>query len=92
MIEVRWRDPLGFAVFAFAGGRAAELDEGVVGSAGEGEFVDIGNHVEDWATTYCCGSDAGLNLAVRLRFKRGPVLHQKTHVHGPRRCLAVAGK
>jgi hypothetical protein len=42
VIEVRWGDPFGFAVFAFAGSPAAGLDEGVVGSAGEGEFVDVG--------------------------------------------------
>ena len=42
VVGVRWRDPFGFAVFAFAGGPVAGSDEGVVGSAGEGEFVDIG--------------------------------------------------
>jgi hypothetical protein len=41
-ILVRRRDPFSLAVFAFSGGPAAGFDEGMVGSAGEGERVHVG--------------------------------------------------
>jgi len=42
MIQVRRRYPFGFAMGVFAGGESALLDEPVVGSAGQGQFVDVG--------------------------------------------------
>ena len=41
-VEVRRWEPFGAAVFAFAGAPAGFLDHPVVGSAAEGEVVDVG--------------------------------------------------
>ena len=41
VIQMRWRDPFGVAVRAFSGGPVF-VNESVVGSASEGELVDIG--------------------------------------------------
>src|SRR5262245_24742731 len=41
-VQVLWWDPFGAAVFAFAGGPAALLDEAVVRSTGQGEVIDVG--------------------------------------------------
>jgi len=42
VVKVWWWDPFGVAVFAFSGHPAAGFDQGVVGSAGQGQRVDIG--------------------------------------------------
>ena len=44
VVEVRWWDPFGVAVRVFAGGPAL-FGELVVGAAGKGELVDIGDRV-----------------------------------------------
>src|ERR1700676_146833 len=44
-IQVWWRDPLGAAIFAFPGGPSALFDQAVVGTAGQGEFGDVGGSV-----------------------------------------------
>ena len=41
VVEMRWRDPFGVTPGVFAGGPAA-VEEFVVGSASQGELVDIG--------------------------------------------------
>ena len=41
VVQMRRRDPFGVAVGAFSGGPVF-VDESVVGSAGEGELVDVG--------------------------------------------------
>ena len=41
-VEVGWWEPFGAAVFAFAGYPAALFDQAVIGSAGQGEVVDVG--------------------------------------------------
>ena len=42
VIQVRWGYPFGVAVGVFAGGESALFDESVVGSAGQGELIDVG--------------------------------------------------
>ena len=42
VVEVGWWDPFGVAVGAFSGGPAAGFDQWMVGSAGQGELVDVG--------------------------------------------------
>ena len=42
VVEVGWWDPFGVAVGAFSGGPAAGLHQWVVGSAGQGQRVDVG--------------------------------------------------
>ena len=42
VIGVRRWYPFGVAVGVFAGGESAFFDESVVGSAGQGPFVDVG--------------------------------------------------
>jgi hypothetical protein len=44
VVEVWWGDPFGLAVAVFAGGPAL-FGEFVVGAAGQGEVVDIGDRV-----------------------------------------------
>ena len=41
-VEVGWGYPFGAAVVAFPGAPAAFFDQAVVGSAGQGEVVDVG--------------------------------------------------
>src|SRR6516225_3547276 len=41
VVEVGRRDPLGVAAGVFAGGPAARFDQWVVGSAGQGQLVDV---------------------------------------------------
>ena len=41
VVQMRWRDPFRVAVGAFSGGPLV-ADESVVGSASEGELVDVG--------------------------------------------------
>jgi hypothetical protein len=42
VVEVRWGDPFGGTVFAFAGSPSVGFDQGMIGPAGQGQRVDVG--------------------------------------------------
>jgi hypothetical protein len=63
-VEVWWGDPFGVAVVVFAGGPAL-FGEFVVGAAGQGEIVDVGDRVGGVGVVVMGFAEVGGHAAAR---------------------------